>query len=209
MASLASYHAVVDGRSFDRTALKKMLDDKYDARRITCPVMVGECGVTRSSTQPFAVQLAIARDQISIFEEKDWGWCMWCYKDLRNMGILTLRPDTPWRRFLDSAQIAAFMNQYKAIEKPFTENVGKLLAGTDVEKDTREQWAREVARDFDVPALDFILRRLAGHSLPELAGMARSFAFASCEIHENQLGILTPFLPRSYLRTAPRTEFSA
>jgi hypothetical protein len=52
----------------------------------------------------------------------------------------------------------------------------------------------EVARDFDVPALDFVLRRLAEHPPSELAEMARSFAYASCEIHQDQLGILTPFL---------------
>jgi len=68
------------------------------------------------------------------------------------------------------------------------------LAATDVDGDTRSQWAREVSRDFDVPALDFVLRRLAKHPPAELAQMARSFAFASCEIHRDQLGILTPFL---------------
>jgi hypothetical protein len=70
----------------------------------------------------------------------------------------------------------------------------QLLAETDVLPDTRVQWALEVARDFDVPALDFVLRRLAEHPPSELAEMARSFAYASCEIHQDQLGILTPFL---------------
>lgn len=68
------------------------------------------------------------------------------------------------------------------------------MAETDVLPDTRVQWALEVARDFDVPALDFVLRRLAEHPPSELAEMARSFAYASCEIHQDQLGILTPFL---------------
>jgi len=51
----------------------------------------------------------------------------------------------------------------------------QLLAETDVLPDTRVQWALEVARDFDVPALDFVLRRLAEHPPSELAEMARSF----------------------------------
>jgi hypothetical protein len=51
-----------------------------------------------------------------------------------------------------------------------------------------------VRRDFDAPALDFVLRRLKGRSPDELAAMARSFAFESCEIHEDQLGMLRPFL---------------
>jgi hypothetical protein len=196
-ARLTSYPTVVDGKSFDRAALEKTLDGKYDQRRIARPVMVAEFGVSRSDPQPFAVQLAITRDLVSIFEEKGWSWSMWCYKDLRDMGMVTPRLDTPWRRFLDSPQIAEFMNRYKALEGAFTASVGKLLAETDVFGDTREQWAREVARDFDVPALDYILRRLAQHPPAELAEMARSFAFASCDIHQDQVRALKPFLTHS------------
>ena len=196
-ASLASYPAVVDGKNFDRAALEKTLDGKYDQRRIARPVMVGEFGVFRSLPQSFAAQLAITRDMVSIFEEKGWSWSMWCYKDLRDMGILTVRPDSPWRRFLESSQIAGFMRRYKELEKPFTQSVHMMLAETDVLADYRDQWMREVARDFDVPALDFVLRRLAEHSLPELTEMARSFAFASCDIHQDQLGTMMPFLAHS------------
>jgi hypothetical protein len=68
------------------------------------------------------------------------------------------------------------------------------MAETDILPDARDQWVREVARDFDVPALDFVLRRLARRPLQELAEMARSFAFTSCDIHQDQLGTLLPFL---------------
>jgi hypothetical protein len=122
---------------------------------------------------------------------------MWCYKDLRDMGILTVNPDTPWRRFLESEQIAGFMRRYKDLEKPFTESVHSMLAETDILADARDQWIREVSRVFDVPALDFILRHLAEHSLPEITGMARSFAFASCDIHQDQLATMLPFLKHS------------
>jgi hypothetical protein len=195
--ALTSYPAVVDGKSFDRAALKKMIEDKYDTGRLTCPVMAAEFGVVRSSPQAFAVQLAIEQDQISIFEEKGWSWSLWCYNDLKDMGIVTVRSDKPWRRFLDSPEITSFMQSYKDLEKPFTANVAKLLASTEIDDDTREQWAREVARDFDVPALDFVLRRLAKHSTAELTEMARSFTFASCDIHQDQLAILKKFLSHS------------
>jgi len=197
LTKLTNYPTVVDGKTFDRSTVEKIIDQTYDTGRLACPIMAAEFGAFRSDPQPFAVQLAIVRDQVSIFEQKGWSWSMWCYKDLRNMGILTVRPDTPWRRFLDSPEITSFLNNYKALETPFTENVGKLLSGTDIDDDTREQWAREVARDFDVPALDFVLRRLAKHPPSELAEMARSFAFASCDIHQDQLAVLKPFLTNS------------
>jgi len=189
-ASLASYPAVIDGKNFDRAALEKTLDGKYDQRRIAHPVMVGEFGVFRSLPQSFAAQLAITHDLVTIFEEKGWSWSMWCYKDLCDMGMLTVNPDTPWRHFLESEQVAGFMRRYRELEKPFTQSVHAMLAETDVLADYRDQWMREVARDFDVPALDFILRRLAEHPLPELTEMARSFAFASCDIHQDQLATL-------------------
>jgi hypothetical protein len=110
------------------------------------------------------------------------------------MGIVNPRKDTPWRRFLDSEQIAKFMDRYHALEKPFTEGVHTLMAETDIDGDVKYQFANEVSRDFDVPALDFILRRLKGRSTTELAAMAQSFAFENCEIRQDQLGILRPFL---------------
>jgi len=191
---LDRYPGTVDGRLCDRAALERTLDGKHDEGRIPRPVIAAEFGVTRSHPQPFPVQLAITRDLVSIFEEKEWGWALWSYKDLRDMGLLTPRADTPWRRFIESAAITGFLARYDALEKPFTDAVSALLAGTDVEADTREQWTREVRRDFDAPALDFVLRRLAGRTPDELAAMGRSFAFESCEVHEDQLGMLAPFL---------------
>jgi len=193
-SNLTSYPGKYDGVIYDRAALEATLRGKFDLKRIQRPVLAAEFGVWRSRPQDYSVQLAITRDLVSIFEEKGWGWAMWCYKDLRDMGMVTPRTDTPWRRFLDGEPIADFFQRYRALEHPFTEAVGKLLSTTDVDGDTREQWAREVSRDFDVPALDYVLRRLAGHSPAELAAMARSFAFDSCEIHRDQLASLTPFL---------------
>jgi len=193
-AHLTQYPGTADGRVCDRAALAATLTGEYDQKRIPRPVIAAEFGVARTNPQPFPVQLAITRDLISIFEEKGWGWAMWCYKDLRVMGFVTPRADTPWRRFLDSESIAGFFRRYRELEDPYTQAVGKLLSGTDVDDDARSQWAREVSRDFDVPALDYVLRRLAGKAPSELAAMARSFAFESCEIHQDQLGALTPFL---------------
>jgi len=196
-AQLTSYPGSVDGKVCDRAALERTLDGKHDEQRIHRPTIMGEFGVDITGSQPFATQLAITRDLISIFEEKGWGWSMWCYKDLRQMGIVNPRPDTPWRQFLDSEPIAGFFKKYKQIEPSFTESVGKMLAATDIDQDTREQWAREVSRDFDPPALEYVLRRLKGKSPAELAAMARSFAFESCEVRQDQLGVLTPFLKSS------------
>jgi hypothetical protein len=159
--------------------------------------MVGEFGVDFTGSQPFATQLAITRDLISIFEEKGWGWSMWCYKDLSQMGFVNPRLDTPWKQFLDSAPIVDFFRKYQQLAPSFTDAVGKMLSDTDIEQDSREQWAREVARDFDPPALDYVLRRLKGKSPAELAAMARSFAFESCEVKQDQLAVLTPFLKSS------------
>lgn len=196
-AHLTSYPGKADGVVCDRAALEATLAGKHDQQRIQRPVLAAEFGVSRASVQPFPVQLAITRDLISIFEEKGWGWAMWCYKDLKEMGIVTPRVDTPWRRFLDAPPVADFFQRYRELERPYTEAVGKLFSATDVDGDTQAQWAREISRDFDVPALDFVLRRLAGRSPSELAEMARSFAFESCEIHHDQLDILLPFLGRA------------
>lgn len=193
-AHLTRYPGTADGKVCDRAALAATLTGEYDQERIPRPVIAAEFGVVRTNPQPFPVQLAITRDLISIFEEKGWGWAMWCYKDLRSMGFVTPRADTPWRRFLDSEPITEFFRRYGELERPYTEAVGRLLSGTDVDGDAQAQWAREVSRDFDVPALDYVLRRLASKSPSELAAMARSFAFESCDIHEDQLGTLTAFL---------------
>jgi aryl-phospho-beta-D-glucosidase BglC (GH1 family) len=191
---LTSYPGKANGVVCDRAALEATLTGKFDDKRIHRPVIATEFGVERNTEQAFPVQLAITQDLVSIFEEKGWGWAIWCYKDLHSRGFVTPRTDTPWPRFLNSQPIAGLFKSYRELERPFVESVDKLLEGTDVDEDAREQWAREVSRDFDVPALDFVLRRLAGCSPSELAAMARSFAFESCEIHQDQLDALTPFL---------------
>jgi hypothetical protein len=193
-ASLKSYPGVSKGVVCDRAALADTLKGKYDLKRIRRPVVAAEFGVFRDSLQEFAVQLAITKDLVSIFEEKGWGWAMWCYKDLKSMGFVTPRADTPWRKFLDEPEVTRLIASYRELEKPFVESVDRLLGTTDVDGDIRAQWAREVSRDFDVPALDFVLRRLAKHSHEELAAMGRSFAFDSCEIHKDQLGALADAL---------------
>ncbi len=193
-AHLTEYPGKANGKLCDRAALEATLNGKHDQRRIPRPTMASEFGVVHTERQPFDVQLAITRDLVSIFEEKGWGWAMWCYKDLRDMGILTVKATTPWKRFLESDPLTGFFARYHQLEKPFTESVLKMLSATDIDGDTREQWAREVGRDFDAPALDFVLRRLAGHSAADLAAMARSFAFENCDIHQDQLGALVPFL---------------
>jgi hypothetical protein len=189
-ASLKSYPGVSKGVVCDRAALADTLKGKYDLKRIRRPVVAAEFGVSRDSPQDFAVQLAITKDLVSIFEEKGWGWAMWCYKDLKDMGFVNPRLDTPWRKFLDDPDVTRLITKYRELEKPFVASVDQLLSTTDVDGDIRGQWAREISRDFDVPALDFVLRRLAKHSHEELAAMGRSFAFESCEIHKDQLGAL-------------------
>jgi hypothetical protein len=193
-SDLTSYPGKADGVVCDRAALEATLTGRFDDKRIHRPIIAAEFGVARDKDQPFPVQLAITKDLVSIFEEKGWGWAMWCYKDLRNMGFVTPRADTPWPRFLDSEPIAEFFKSYRSLERPFVESVDKLLGGTDVDGDARAQFPREVSRDFDFPALDYVLRRLAKYSPAEFDAMARSFAFESCEIHRDQLGVLTSFL---------------
>lgn len=196
-ARLTTYPGSVDGKRCDRAALVATLDGKHDQRRIRRPILASEFGIDRKGAQPVQTQLAITRDLISIFEERDWGWSLWCYKDLEHMGLLMPRADTPWSQFVNSEEIAGFFRRYDQLHQPFVENVGKLLEPTDIDKDTREQWAREVRRDFDAPALDFVLRRLAGRTPSQLAEMARSFSFESCTINNDYLGTLSPFLVRS------------
>lgn len=201
-ASLKSYPGVANGVVCDRAALADTLKGKFDQKRIPRPVIVSEFGVARGTPQDFSVQLAITRDLVSIFEEKGWGWAMWCYKDLKTMGFVTPRTDTPWRRFLDDPEVTRLLGKYRELEEPFVAAVDRLLGTTDVDGDVRAQWAREVSRDFDVPALDFVLRKLARHTPGELAVMARSFAFESCEIHKDQLGALADALAAPQPRMA-------
>jgi endoglucanase len=196
-SQLTEYPGTVKGKICDHAALERTLGGKHQEQRVKRPIVVGEFGVDIAGTQPFAVQLAITKDLISIFEEKGWGWSMWCYKDLRHMGFVNPRPDTPWRQFLDSEEITGFFKKYQQLEPSFTEAVGKLLASTDIDQDTREQWAREISRDFDPPALDFVLRRLKRRSPAELVAMAKSFAFENCEVRKDQLGVLAGFLKKT------------
>jgi len=194
---LTRYPDKIDGKAYDRAALAATMDGKHDQRRIQRPVIAAEFGFYRPNTQPFSVQLAITKDLVSIFEEKEWPWAMWCYKDVEHMGIVRPRMDTPWKVFLNSEPISGFLQKYADMEAPFTDAVRRFLSNTDIDLDTRENWADEVRRDFDPLALDYILRRLAGKSQSELMSMGQSFAFKNCQVDQDRLGILKPFLTQA------------
>jgi len=183
---MREYPAVIDGKRFGKEELAATLVGKFDSQRIRRPIIVGEFGIFRE----FPVQLKILDDLLTIFEERNWHWTIWSYKDLNAMGTVIPREDTPWKKFLQSAEVTGLMNRIRPVQGKFIEEYNKLAADSGIERDVLEQFPRDVYRSLEPVALEHLLRQMKRFSPEELAELARSFAFENCQIMKEKLKVL-------------------
>lgn len=82
---------------------KHFLTKSRFAREHEAPVWVGEFGAVFSG-DPVRDRnrCEIIADQIGIYERHKASWCLWTYKDIGKMGLVCLRPDSPYVRRLQS-----------------------------------------------------------------------------------------------------------
>ncbi len=183
---MTEYPAVIDGKRYGKEELAATLEGKYDSKRISRPIIVGEFGVFRE----IPVQLKMLDDLLEIFEERNWHWTIWSYKDLNAMGTLIPREDTPWKKFMQSSEATTLRNQLFPIQGKFIDEYNKLVSNSGIERDVLEQFPRDVFRGLEPVLLEQMLRQLKRFPNEELAQMARSFAFDNCQIMKDKLAVL-------------------
>ena len=83
-------------------AEQKFLERSAYARSTGTPILVGEFGPIYTGDEARDARLrGILADQLDLYRRHQASWALWMYKDIGRQGLVSVRPDTPYRRRFD------------------------------------------------------------------------------------------------------------
>jgi len=148
---------------------------RSDRERIARPEYLGEFGINYWAGSPAQVdaQRTILESVIRHANANGIHWNLWHYKDVRGMGLLAMRDDTPWMSFLHEAGVADLASRAAVARERYLAELDAVLPLPDWR---RSRLASEAERDFQLELLYATVGRLKGRSLRDLEELAGSFA---------------------------------
>jgi len=186
---LRRYPGVYRGKRYGQRELYARMAGTFDLKRIRRPHLVGECGVysgSRGLVRP--PHLRMWDDLLGHFTSLGFGWNFWAFKDIGRMGLVYPRRDTPWQRFLGSRRVAAIRESFGRAEPVVSRAVRRHAAFAGDEDLKLIVYGME--HHWDAAALPMVLAQMKRYQPWDLRDMARSFAFANCEVHPQKAAIV-------------------
>ncbi|MGI3782049.1 MAG: cellulase family glycosylhydrolase, partial [Janthinobacterium lividum] len=196
----------------------KFLERSEHARSLTSPILVGEFGPIYSGEEEHDAWLrGILRDQLDLYNRHQASWTLWMYKDIGRQGLVSVRPDTPYRRRFDAfvaKKERLAVDQWGSdgigvaeVTQPVQDLVAREFEDFDPYPWGRFDWVRTLLLNITLaqPMAHEYASLFAGLDDDELAALADSFAFASCEVREPLLAELQSGL-RSGLESGLASE---
>jgi hypothetical protein len=112
LANGGPYPGVTDGSYFDRSVREQVFVRKTGYMRTTgTPIWVGEFGpVYLGEPDPDASRVRLLHDELAIFQQHGAHWSIWTYKDIGVQGLVSVAPDSPWRK-----RIAPFLDKKRRL----------------------------------------------------------------------------------------------
>jgi aryl-phospho-beta-D-glucosidase BglC (GH1 family) len=178
-------------------ARAKFLQRSEYARRTGTPILIGEFGPIYTGDEATdALRRRILDDQLALYDEFGASWALWMYKDLGRQGVVSVRPDTPYRRRFD-----AFVAKKErlGVDQWGSDGIGVA----EVTQPVQDLVAREFPAFDPYPwgRFDFVRTLLLNITLAqpmaheyadlfrglddgELDALADSFAFDACAVRE-------------------------
>ena len=166
---------------------------RSDRERIARPEFLGEFGINygAGSASQVDAQRSILEAVIRRANARGIHWNLWHYKDMRAMGLLAMREDTPWMAFLRESGVTDRAARAAAARERYVDAIDGILP---LSAKRRFRLASEAERDFQRELLADVVGRLKGRSfadLEELAGSFHSRNFAPDARMEAALRLLT------------------
>lgn len=186
LSKMTDYPQTVEGVRYDKAWLREHLREKIDFghRR---HVWLGEFGFSMDHGEIPLLQ-KMAADMKAIADEEGWSWTQWTYKDLEVMGIVSPRPDTPWKVFLSSPDVNAERDKARPLigvrgagdqnENLLAKYTANICGSLDWK--TRENFNLRAERVYDEELTYAILVHLKDRTEEQMRELADSFAFDSC-----------------------------
>ena len=177
LRTIERFPGVHDGIEIDEDYLVEAtgLAVRPDRDRIERPEYLGEFGIHYWTGSPSAIdaQRSMLESTIRYANERGIHWNLWHYKDVRGMGLLAMREDTPWMAFLREAGVADLAARAAAARERYVGEIEGILPLTEKR---RFRLASEAQRDVQFELLYDAVGRLRGRSLRDLEELGNSFA---------------------------------
>ncbi len=181
-----------------QAALDKFLERSEYARRTGTPILVGEFAPVYANDEAVDVERRrMLADQLDIYREHGASWTSWVYKDLGRQGLVSVRPDSPYRRRFGSfvaAKERLGVYQWgsdgrgvREVADPVQQLVEQEAPHFDPYPWGRFDWVRTLLLNltFAQPLADEYAELFRGLSDEELDALADSFAFENCTVRES------------------------
>jgi aryl-phospho-beta-D-glucosidase BglC (GH1 family) len=178
----------------------KFLERSAYARETGTPILVGEFGpIYTGDEEQDRLRRRILADQLERYRRYDVSWALWMYKDLGRQGLVSVRPDTPYRRLVDpfvAKKERLGVDQWgsdgegvREVTRPVQELVAREAPHFDPYPWGRFDWVRTLLLNITLaqPLATEYAELFRGLSDDELDALADSFAFANCVVRESLL----------------------
>jgi endoglucanase len=175
----------------------KFLERSDYARKTGTPILVGEFGpIYTGDEQQDRLRRRILADQLERYDRYDVSWALWMYKDLGRQGLVSLRPETPYRRLIDpfvAKKERLGVDQWgsdgegvREVTRPVQELVAREAPHFDPYPWGRFDWVRTLLLNITLaqPLATEYAELFRGLGDAELDALAGSFAFSSCSVRE-------------------------
>jgi endoglucanase len=184
-------------------AEQKFLKRSAYARSTGSPILVGEFGPIYTGNEPEDARLrGILADQLDLYRRHSASWALWMYKDIGRQGLVSVRPDTPYRRRFDD--FVAKKNRLAAdqwgsdgigvaeVTQPVQDLIAREFPDFDPYPWGRFDWVRTLLLNITIaqPLAHEYASLFRGLDDTELDALADSFAFDSCAVREPLLAVL-------------------
>jgi endoglucanase len=184
-------------------AEQKFLQRSEYARATGSPILVGEFGPIYSGDPEGDARLrGILSDQLDLYERHQASYALWMYKDIGRQGLVSVRPDTPYRQRFDD--FVAKKNRLAAdqwgsdgigpaeVTQPVQDLIAREFPDFDPYPWGAFDWVRTLLLNitFSQPLAHDYASRFRGLDDSELNALADSFAFESCEVRQPLLAEL-------------------
>ena len=193
----------------DRAWRKEQLIREIDfqnqaAAALNVPVWYGETGLKTGPTEKDRLELLDL--SLEIFNERGYGWTLWTYKDMKPMGLVVTKDDSPWqvktKKYADLKEKYQ-LDQHYPVRKDTTEVLFSMIEedfdattpvigdmwSTEAEGVERQVWVKMVnalAKSF-APGFAKIF---ADMNNDELAEMVHSFDLDNCIVKQHWYDII-------------------
>lgn len=189
----ATTYPVVDkaGREQSREDFEAIYKGYWDAQAVPRPFLMGEFGVHASYGEAGA-QNCILRDALDFFERSGLHWTIWNYKDVGKMGMVAPRDDSAWKKFLARPLLDGVRSRVEGALERFSNELTQLVPEYDASSFVHMR--REMLRDWQEIACDYVAAEFAKLSEPELVALAQSWSFDHCQEVAGRMDVLREFL---------------